>query len=93
MSHPTYEIRTIKDFASVPEDRLSDCLREFETYLRLVRESLGLLNEVTSEMVGREYRGWRDGGVFTWVDDGKRDITIRCRVATAPSTTETTNGE
>jgi hypothetical protein len=62
-----YEIKTIEDFLMVPEDRLDECLHEFKTCLGVVRLAHGT-----------KYFAWH--GVFTWVDDGKKDIKVNLKV-------------
>lgn len=63
----TYEIKTIGDFLKIPSDRISICLKEMAEHLPVVRANL--------EMLGIEPTG-KEINVFTWVDDGKKDLTV-----------------
>ena len=60
---PTYPINTIHDFATVPEDRLDDCLRDFRLFLRMMRP--------LSDLLGTQFVP-----AFTWVDDGEKNVRI-----------------
>lgn len=69
-----YTIRTIADFAAVPEDRLSECLQSFADFLDVTRQLARIRQE---KMKVSEFP---DGflefepGVFHWIDDGMRGV-------------------
>lgn len=62
-----YEIKTVADFLKVPEDRIGQCLAEFEGWLRLARsdQTDGLLRT----LLGANGKFLND--CFYWRDDGK----------------------
>lgn len=58
----TYDIRTVMDFADIPEDRVDVCLDELKDalrYLRTVKEAIKRGKFDVLESVG-----------FAWTDDG-----------------------
>lgn len=79
MSAPRYEIKSVRDFLAVPEDRIADCLREFATMLEMARAATGLLDAVSDEVAEPGAIRWRMGETFTWVDDGERNATLTIR--------------
>ena len=73
-SAPQYVIATIGDFLKVPEDRQADCLAEFADFLVMARGLVELV-EIAGEIVGADAAA--QIGPFTWIDDGKKNRTIR----------------
>jgi|ERR1700730_3819879 len=82
-----YRIRTVWDFLAVPEERLSECLREFAIMLEMARASVGLMDAVSDELLGDGRLRWRAQD-FVWVDDDLRTATLNVR--STPSTAEPT---
>jgi hypothetical protein len=72
----TYRINTLQDFLKVPSDRLADCLSEFAGYLDILRSLTGSVEGVT----------WKS--TFVWVDDGRRDLSVKLTVTTVRTTEE-----
>jgi hypothetical protein len=63
-----YEIRSVADFLLVPEDARARCLSEFSTWLKVHDPLLTLLGGPgVAKMLP----------VFTWIDDGVRDLRIK----------------
>lgn len=60
---PSYEIRSVHDFARVPRDRRDTCLREFRIWLELV-------DAVQEMMLFKPLKS------FIWIDDDKHEATI-----------------
>lgn len=60
-----YEIRTVADFAKVPARRRARCLSEFATWLKMHDDVIALLTPHGLEWFA-----------FTWIDDGKRKLTV-----------------
>jgi hypothetical protein len=79
-----YQIEHVRDFLSVPEDRIDACLEEFKEYLGMARDMMSLV-KTFGEVVGEEATG--DVGAFVWIDDGKKDRTVTIKVT--PTTPET----
>lgn len=73
---PTYTIRTVSDFAAVPEDRLTVCVAEFLAWLHLRALSLKVLDGLPVK--------WPED--FVWIDDGlhRMDATITDGKTTIP---------
>lgn len=67
MSTLEYRIATIADFLAVPADKQVECLRDFDTWLRLAREAAGV-NEIVSGLLGGAVAFSTE--YFTWADDG-----------------------
>lgn len=83
MSAPTYEIRTVRDFLAVPEDRIGECLREFAICLEMARASEALLDSTAHALLTNEVADaieWRFTR-FEWIDDGARTVTLNIDVA------------
>ena len=59
-----YEIKTLLDFAKIPDDKVKDCLKDFEQWIYLCK----LANETTIFLPVEE---------FIWIDDDKNNMTIR----------------
>lgn len=74
-----YELATIHDiFTKVPTDRIRDCLSELGVLLSQAAATRDLFVAAAEEV------GVDPGGVipnlpefFTWIDDGKGDLTMR----------------
>ena len=73
-SAPEYVIATVGDFLKVPEDRQADCLAEFADFLGMARDIVELA-AIAGEVVGVDAAA--QIGPFTWIDDGKKNRTIR----------------
>ena len=73
-SAPEYVIATVGDFLKVPEDRQADCLKEFADFLGVARGIVELAS-IAGEIVGADAAA--QIGPFTWIDDGKKNRTIR----------------
>lgn len=58
-----YEIKSVADFIKVPDEKLSECLRDFASWCDFHREMRDLLDGI--EMHEE---------TFIWVDDGKPGI-------------------
>lgn len=77
MAPPEYEIRTLDDFAKVPDDRLDVCLSEFAVAVRMHRGTEEVLNALA-----REYFPAGNNPVsvkplrFVWIDDGETDFKL-----------------
>ena len=79
MSESTkYKIEHVRDFLKVPETRQAECLQEFADFLDTAR-TVSELIAVAGEVVGSPNLG-NEIGSFTWIDDGKRNRTIRIHV-------------
>ena len=63
---PVYRIKTVHDFAKVPDDRRELCLREFAVWLQMLDATKGLLRGIPVKWP-RE---------FVWADDDKHSVTI-----------------
>jgi len=67
MSGNTYEIASLNDFRSIPEDRLHACLIEFVDVIRTTNAIEAVMREgdpdVSANLPG-----------FTWIDNGQRGI-------------------
>lgn len=55
---PRYEIATIQDFTKIPADRLCAALGEFAAFIEFIGSMKGLVA----------------ADKFTWVDDGKHNV-------------------
>jgi hypothetical protein len=67
---PRYRIETIRDFLNVPPDRLQACLGEFFQFLEYARLAAKLAS-------GEDVKF---SPIFTWIDDGMNNATIRFHV-------------
>jgi hypothetical protein len=76
-----YVIATVVDFLKVPEDRQADCLAEFADFLGVARGIVELAS-IAGEIVGADAAA--QIGPFTWIDDGKKNRTIRIHAQNAP---------
>ena len=72
----TYEIRQIEDFYNVPEDRLFACLDAFGNCINAHRAMKQSMKEVARCFGHNKDAAETDFNHFTWIDDGKNDITI-----------------
>lgn len=63
-----YDIRTVMDFTSVPEDRLDACLADFRECVRYLR---GVKAVAEDYGCADEIRGMG----FQWADDGQVGLT------------------
>jgi len=73
-SAPQYVISTVGDFLKVPEDRQADCLSEFADFLSAARDIVELAS-IVGEIVRADAAA--KIGPYTWIDDGKKNRTIR----------------
>ncbi len=76
---PVYDIATVADFATVPLDRLADCMHDFASFLRLSRLTHALLQSAGDVLYPGTIK-WTVGGVFQWIDDGKRSATATIEI-------------
>ena len=72
-----YSIAQLDDFLKVPVDRLDDCLTEFRDYLNCLRISAETFQDFAKSMGAK---GEVSLGEFVWIDDGKRDVTVRLQI-------------
>jgi len=79
-SAPEYVIATVGDFLEVPKDRQADCLAEFADFLKMARGIVELA-EIAGEIM--EGNAAAQIGPFTWIDDGKKNRTIRIHAPNA----------
>ena len=75
-----YHIATVSDFLKVPEDRQADCLAEFADFLGMAR-SIVEMAEIAGEVIGMDAAA--QIGPFIWIDDGKKNRTIRIHAQNA----------
>ncbi len=78
INHAQYQLRTVADFSSIPEDRIDACLNDFAAWLRVSRKSNEINNLATVALGGTVNF---DIGGFKWVDDGVAGISavdIQC---------------
>lgn len=68
-----YMIRTVTDFAGIPEDKLLECLSDFMQFLALVRQSAKFDQEMQTAFDLPEGSLNLDTDVFHWIDDGRRE--------------------
>ena len=71
-----YKIVNVTDFLDVPEDRIDDCLTEFKPFLEYMRPMIALA-KMGAESLGQDPEEALKVMAFTWIDDGKTDVTIR----------------
>jgi hypothetical protein len=74
----TYSIKTVHDFAKVPEDRLDECLHEFKMWLALMAFANSLVEEC-GEDASLQIQHPQS---FDWIDDGKRSFQMNLTDAT-----------
>jgi hypothetical protein len=65
-----FEIRTVADFLTVPEDRRFVCLREFHAWLTM-GEGIAALLGIAGDTLGASVNAVFKSDVFVWIDDGK----------------------
>lgn len=65
---PTYRVRTVADFLTIPADRRAKALAEFPAYLEILETVQPLLSTGLVEREAAE--------VFQWVDDGKEESRV-----------------
>lgn len=75
----TYEIRTVADFAQVPPERLTLCLREFRAWLKL-RRTVDTLNARLKDLGIDEWIVAPDA--YRWIDDDLGEMTVAVKMAT-----------
>ena len=68
-----YELRSVADFLSVPEDKRAHCLADFRLWLVMVGEMAAHFRDVPGIKVPLDR--------FTWLDDGKHDAHIHVEMA------------
>lgn len=71
-----YELRTVKDFFLVPEERRGDCLHDFGLWVSVMIS----LDELFGDIKG--FRSKTD--VFAWLDDGRHDAVLSVNVLHGP---------
>lgn len=85
-----YQLKTLEDTLDIPEDRMDAFLPELKTWHQQVHAWKELL-VATAEAAGAPTDSIEVGSEgMTWIDDGKRDITINLQ-ATEPES-EVSNG-
>lgn len=72
---PIYEIETVADFLTVPNDRIAICLDEFSAWIESAK-ALGELIESLSEMADIAPDGVVEFKKIVWIDDGMKNVTI-----------------
>ena len=78
----SYKLKTVMDFTKVPEDRIDACLEEFKDFIGHMRLLHNLARDVARIAgakdvdLGKSY--------FTWIDDGKRERTLKVHVTAMP---------
>lgn len=82
MNDKSYKCETVMDFTKVPEDRIDACLEEFKDFIGHMRLLHNLARDVARIAgakdvdLGKSY--------FTWIDDGKRERTLKVHVTAMP---------
>ena len=69
MTEPTdlaYTIATLRDFLLIPEDRLSECLYEFKSWLACTNFMAGLHGDPDRLIIPP----------FIWCDDGLKNLSV-----------------
>ena len=74
MTAKEYTIKTLEDFLTVPEDRLEDCLKEFKSFIEILRPIKDLI-KATGDTFGVEAGAIAEA--FVWIDDDKGNVTVR----------------
>ena len=69
-----YTIRTVADFAKIPEDKLQECLADFVQFLAMIRCSQKINQAIHMEFELPEGSVNLETDVFHWIDDGKRGL-------------------
>lgn len=94
MTAPTYCVATLHDFTKIPDDRLEACLKEFATFVRMMRgvEELGEAIRSATGLAESPLTCTTES--FDWTDDGVERCDVRLTVETrTPSPdSEVTNG-
>jgi hypothetical protein len=64
-----YEIKEVKDFLNIPEDRVDAALDEFRDWVKVSRniESM-LISDSMKAIIKLE--------AFVWIDDGKKEVKL-----------------
>lgn len=68
-----YMIRTVTDFAGIPEEKLLECLSDFVQFLAMVRNLAKLDEEMQMAFDLPPGSLNLDTDVFHWIDDGRRE--------------------
>ena len=74
MKAKEYEIRSVRDFLAVPEDKIKACLDEFATAIALGRVLAVGVETATGKPPHDPF------SCFTWIDDGKLNLNIKLGV-------------
>jgi hypothetical protein len=74
---PTYKITKVADFLKVPPDRRDACLKAFAEFLPMAQDMLDVANTFADLLGADKSLNAIEG--FTWIDDGKDEVTIRLR--------------
>lgn len=77
---PEYAIKTVTDFAKVPDHRLDACLVEFKDFIERVKDAEKDI--ATIDPTGTMMKLANEHVSFTWRDDGKRGVSVRLRIYT-----------
>ena len=67
-----YTIKTVQDFLTIPEDRLSDCIKEFE-------ESIKMAHAFKNIQTAIDKNAPFDWPYFKWIDDGKKAVHLKIK--------------
>jgi hypothetical protein len=82
----TFEIRTVKDFLTVPEDRRRICLREFDAWLSLqvsVKDLILAAANALGTSLPDDAIQMQEADVFRWIDDGLATMSVTLEPARA----------
>lgn len=87
--YPEYMIKSFSDFCNIPADKLDACLEDFKLF---INHAIGMKNDIesiaqTAKELGllteEDYPDGSDAITFdrfTWIDDGKHEITKTVRI-------------
>ena len=78
----SYKLKTVMDFTQVPEDRIDACLEEFKDFIGHMRLLHNLARDV-ARIAGAKDVDLSES-FFEWIDDGKRERTLKVRVTLVP---------
>lgn len=78
-----YELKTLKDILEIPEDRMDDFLPELKVWHQQVHAWRKFFAATADALnMPHEFEVATQG--MTWIDDGKRDITVKLEATPAP---------
>ena len=82
MNDKSYKLETVMDFTKVPEDRIDACLEEFKDFIGHMRLLHNLARDVARIAGANDVDLGKSH--FTWIDDGKRERTLKVHVTAMP---------